>query len=325
MSFNDTIELVMTTIIVHGTLAKGATWYWNSWGETGFCRALAEGMEETEQPHDIWRVGGQPVGEIAALNPTVRWHPLSGRSGVLQTVDGRFEWTGTPEGLARGAGAVWLVKYLNALSLVSDEPIRIVAHSHGCNVVKLASSLPDLSDRVFIEKAVFLACPHFWEEHYEFEQPETWQERLDVGKQMSAKQISKKFRYQVAPGRFGQILNLYSSRDKVQIELSEKLSGTYVPLTGGFLQNLGKLFRTLDVFERPQGTRTDEEPGAVGLYENLEVSVAEDCSGTEAHSALHGAVVGKAIGRWLNSNQTMDALLLKHGQLPALSRADTGA
>jgi predicted alpha/beta hydrolase family esterase len=39
---------------------------------------------------------------------------------------------------------VWLAAYLNALRSVTDEPIRIVAHSHGCNVVKLASMLPEL-------------------------------------------------------------------------------------------------------------------------------------------------------------------------------------
>lgn len=315
----------MTTIIVHGTLAKGSTWYWDSWGPDGFCRALADGMQEQGAPHDIWRVMGQPVSEFSALNPEIKWRPMSGTSGILQTVDGRYEWTGTPEGIARGAAAIWLTRYLNALRSVADEPIRIVAHSHGCNVVKLASDLPELSDEVHIERAVFLACPHFWEENYEFEQPETWQDRVDISKQMKPKRVGKKFRYRASIDRFGDILNIYSERDKVQLELAEKLSGSYAPQTGGFLQNLRKMFVTLDVYERPHGTRIDEDPQAAGLYENLALPVEKDCSGVAIHSVLHGAVVGKAIGRWLNSSDTMATLFAAYGEWPEARCSDTGA
>lgn len=311
----------MTTLIVHGTLAKGSTWYWSSWSENGFCRAVADGMAQNHQAHDIWLANGRPVKSFEALNPKVRWTPWRGASDILQTVEGRYEWTGSPEGLARGAAAIWLVQYLNALRKVTGEPIRIIAHSHGCNVVKLASSLPELDRAVFIERAVFLACPHFWEEDYEFETPRTLEERLDIRKQMTPRRVGRKFRYRVSPDRFGRILNLYSRRDEVQLTLAETWSGAYAPQTGGFVENLLKSFRTLDVYERPHGTRTDEDPLARGLYEDREVPVAADCSGIEAHSVLHGATVGRAVGRWLSSGDTTASV----GKIPEAPASDTGA
>ena len=57
----------MTTIIVHGTLAKGSSWYWNSWGPGGFCATLAEVMNDVAGGHDIWRV--QPVPIERAREP----------------------------------------------------------------------------------------------------------------------------------------------------------------------------------------------------------------------------------------------------------------
>ncbi len=46
--------------------------------------------------------------------------------------------------MARGRVAVSLAAYLNALRSVTEEPVKIVPHNHGCNVVKLASMLPEL-------------------------------------------------------------------------------------------------------------------------------------------------------------------------------------
>ncbi len=117
-------------------------------------------MSDHDADHDIWLAHGEPVGHYDKLNPKKKWSLWTGTRGILQTVEGPYEWTGGSEGLARGA-AVWLAAYLNALRSVTDEPIRIVAHSHGCNVVKLASMLPELDSSVIVESAVFLACPHF--------------------------------------------------------------------------------------------------------------------------------------------------------------------
>lgn len=48
----------------------------------------------------------------------------------------------------RDAGADQLVHYLNTVSTLTDEPLRIIAYSHGCNLVKSASSHRELSGRV---------------------------------------------------------------------------------------------------------------------------------------------------------------------------------
>ncbi|MGB8275879.1 MAG: hypothetical protein WCF16_11515 [Alphaproteobacteria bacterium] len=314
----------MTTIIIHGTLAKGSSWYWNSWGARGFCHALGEAMQAVTGGHDIWRVKGKPVGAIPELNPSRTWDPLWGAGPYLQTVDGRYEWTGTPEGLARGAAAVGLARYLSALRQATDEPIRIIAHSHGCNVVKLASSLPELAPDVRIDRAVFLACPHFWEPDYVFEQPKTLADRFDLRKQMRPKRVGRKFRYQASPGRFGRILNLYSRRDAVQITLAKTLSGAYAPQTGGFFENLAKMLRTGDVYEMPQATRTDSDPDAAALYENLEMPVAKDCSDIGAHSVMHGAAVAKLAGVWIESRTDLAAVVARAGGLPEVAPDDTG-
>ena len=238
----------------------------------------------------------------------------------LQTVDGRFEWSGTPEGIARGAGATWLARYLNALRSVTKEPIRVVAHSHGCNVVKLASQHPELDPSVKIASAVFLACPHFWEDDYVFDDSGSWLDRANITKQKPTR-VGKKFRYRVNRKVFGRILNLYSQKDQVQFKLAEKLSGTYAPQTGSFLENLGNSLRTLDVFERPQATRIDEDPLARPLYEDLEVPVAAECGEIETHSVLHGAVVGRMVGRWLASGCPIKAF----GAWPEIQCSDVGA
>ena len=309
----------MTTVIVHGTLAKGSTWYASSWGAGGFCRALSEGMAEYGMAHDIWTANGAPVGSFEALNPKKKWNMWTGARNVLPSVEGRYEWTGSPEGLARGAGATWFAVYLNTLRSITDEPLRIIAHSHGCNVVKLASMLPELHDTVFIESAVFLACPHFWEEEPVFDESQTWMERVDITKQKPTR-IDRKFRYRVNPNVFGRILNLYSSQDDVQKKLAEKLSGTYAPQTGSLWENLKHGFKTLDIYERPSGTRTDEDPVARHLYEDLEVPVEPSCDGVKTHSVLHGAIVGRMAGRWIASGLPISQL----GAWPQIPCSDAG-
>ena len=206
---------------------------------------------------------------------------------------------------------------------VTAEPLRIIAHSHGCNVVKLASSLRELSSSVYIEKAVFLACPHFSEKRYAVEEPQNWQDKFDLKKQMP-KEVGKRFRYKVDPDRIGSILNIYSEKDDVQIDIADTWSGTYAPQTGGFWENLGEMFSTMDVYERPDAARTDPDPDAALLYQDLEVRVAQDCGGIRAHSLLHGAQVGRFIGRWLNINGTTDDVIRQFGSIPEIPSDDVG-
>jgi hypothetical protein len=314
----------MTTIVIHGTLAKGSCWYWGSWGEGGFCRALALGMRDVSRrvDHDIWRVHGQDVSTVAGLQqgPWSIWH---GIPKDLASVDGRFEWTGGPQGLDRGAAAIWLARYLNRVRTLTNERIRIIAHSHGCNVVKLASSHDELSPDVFIDRAVFLACPHFSEKAYRVEEPKNWTDKFDIGKQMP-KECGRRFRYRVDPRRFGSILNVYSERDSVQVDLAEVWSGGPAPQTGQVLNDLWTMLKTADVYEQPEASRTDPDPDAAHLYENLAVKVAPDCSGIEAHGLMHGATIARFVGRWLDSDDGMAGVVRHFGDLPLVPRGDDG-
>ncbi len=294
----------MTTIVVHGTLATGSSWYQSSWGERGFLTGLRSGMGETSAGHDIWTVDGKAVGTYPALG-------------------GVFEWNGLAEGIYRGLAASALAKYLNAVAELTSEPIRIIAHSHGCNVVKLASSLPELSSAVHIDQAVFLACPHFYEDEYTQEEL-SWQDRLDIRKVAEAyKATKRRYRYPVAPHRFGRILNVYCETDKVQVDLAQSLSGGQVPLTGGFLENVLKQLSD-GTHETPTATRCDTDERAAHLYENVEVHVEGGCSGMKAHSVMHGFHIAELCGVWLNSGESAENIFRRIGELPVLSCSDTG-
>ena len=314
----------MTTIVIHGTLAKGSSWYWNSWGERGFCRVLADTMEKVSGSHDVWRVNGKPVNEIPALNEPRQWSMWHGDTRRIVTSTGRFEWDGAPEGLMRGIAADSLVNYLNVLRELTDEPIRIVAHSHGCNVMKLASTRPELAPAVHIAKAVFLACPHFWEPNTVFEEPKNWMDRFDF-KKLKPVLKGKKYRYRASPQRFGKILNLYSSQDKVQCDVAAIWSGAYAPQTGNFLKDLWHGLSTGDVYETDRhAEREDSDPEAKGLYENYEVPVWSESECVAVHSAMHGATVAKLAGYWLASKATVPELMAKYGALPVVPEGDDG-
>ena len=294
----------MTTIVVHGTLAYGGSWYQSSWGVDGFLTGLQTGMLDASGWHDIWAVNGNPVDLYPGLG-------------------GVFEWNGLAEGIYRGIAASELAEYLNRVADLTDERIRIIAHSHGCNVVKLASSLSTLSPAVAIDRAVFLACPHFYEDEYVQEEL-SMLDRLDIRKVAQAyKATRRRYRYRVDPQRFGRILNIYCEKDKVQIDLAQSLSGGRVPLTGSFLENIFKQL-TDGIHELPIPTRYDTDQQAAHLYENLEVHVEDRCSGLKTHSVMHGKYIGAIAGMWLNSGETMTSLLRKHGDLRVLPCEDTG-
>ncbi len=294
----------MTTIVVHGTLAYGSSWYQSSWGDGGFLTGLHAGMTETSGWHDIWAVDGNPVDSYPELA-------------------GPYAWNGMAEGIYRGIAATGFAEYLNRVSELTDEPIRIIAHSHGCNVVKLASSLPSLSPAVTIDQAVFLACPHFYEDEYTQEDL-SWQDRLDIRKVTQAyKATKRRYRYRVNPQRFGRILNVYCEKDKVQVDLAQSLSGGQVPLTGGFWENI-KAQLTDGIHELPIATRYDTDEQASHLYENLEVYVENRCSGIKTHSVMHGKYLGILAGVWLNSGDSIATIFSQHGNLPVLPCSDTG-
>lgn len=145
----------MATLVIHGTMTGAgpshSTWWWNSRHKGGFLDALAGGITDTGAADDVWRVAGRPVHEIPEL-----------RQRGLAQHQGHFQWSGTDMPDARRAGGEFLAAYINRILQISPrEPIRLVAHSHGCNVVKSASAVPLLSLVARFPRVVFLACPHF--------------------------------------------------------------------------------------------------------------------------------------------------------------------
>jgi len=294
----------MTTIVVHGTMAMGATWYQSAWEGEGFLAGLNIAMLETSGQQDIWQVNNEHVSNYAALGKV-------------------YEWSGLPEGLYRGIAAGELARYLNIVASLTDEPIRIIAHSHGCNVVKLASSLPELSPQVMIEQAVFLACPHFYEDQYKQEQL-SGLDQFDIRKvHQGYKKSGYRFRYALDPQRFGRILNVYCQQDSVQVDLAESFSGGMVPLNGSFLENVMKQL-TDGILELPRAARQDMDDNARQCYEEQEVFVEPSCSGIHTHSVMHGFIMGMLAGSWLNSGLSVQQLLQERGTLPLLECSDTG-
>ena len=257
----------MVTLVVHGSMttapAQHSSWWWRSWGAGGFCAALAEGMTAGCGSEDVWKIGGRLVEDFDALHPKASF--WTGRMGQFSQHKGYFMWVGGDSYAERDAGALHLARYLNKVREIAPrEPIRIVAHSHGCNVVKKMSRQEHLDPGVFVEQAVFLACPHFVTEIVEPRQ--------------------RYFPYALAPRRFGSILNLYAESDTVQVGLSETLP-TWLMSTN---------WRE---WTPPKAFRIDADPDARALYENYAIATLD--KGIGAHTAMHGMTVGRLAGLWL--------------------------
>lgn len=284
----------MATIVVHGTMTvKSATrvpWWWNSWGEGGFLSAMSQGMDEASggRGHDVWHVGGVHVSELDALNP--RRSLLLGRIGQIAQYGGHFIWNGADMYAAREGAARALARYLTVLwqLLPEGEPLRIVAHSHGCNIVKMASSRRDLPPEIRIDRAVFLACPHFVAQGHRGDH----------------------FPYRIDPDRFGEVLNLSSPDDTVQVGYADAVPGPAGMRASDFLP--------------PEAHREDPDPEAAFVYRDHRVPT-EDL-GTRAHTAVHGEVIGYLAGGWLASGVDFGAVMdgaLEDGILP-VPRGDFG-
>jgi hypothetical protein len=271
----------MATIVVHGTMtvmaAQHTRWWWNSWGEGGFLNAVAHGLVDAAGGQDLWRVGGKPVSEVATLNPT--WSLWSGRFGQFGQHQGHFMWDGADQGISRDAAASNLVKYLNTLHGVApNETVRIIAHSHGCNVVKLASADKKLLPTIHFKQVAFLACPHF------------------------AGVDGKTFTYRLAPARFGAVLNLYSRNDSVQTSYAENFLGLPGPRLADWTPS--------------RSFRTEQDVTSRAVYQDFEIPTLD--SGKSAHTAMHGIVVGYLVGRWFGLGGNFRLMLeqLGRGVLP---------
>ncbi|MFW2440881.1 MAG: hypothetical protein ACN4GR_16110 [Arenicellales bacterium] len=158
-----------------------------------------------------------------------------------------------------------------------------------------------LSNDVFIESAVFLACPHFF--HQAYKQKEKFSFKME--------RAGNQFTYRLNPARFGNILNLYSDKDAVQAGLAEKVAGQPGP-------------RLIDWNPHESG-RIDKDPDTVGLYTNLELEVKNERSGLNAHTVMHGQVTGRIAGIWLNGDPSLNNIIHSFGGgLPVLSCDDNG-
>ena len=112
-------ERAHTSLLVHGTFARNATW---------------------------WQPGGGFHGYLHAnVLPD------------LYTGADRFEWSGGYSDAARQIAATDLQAWINSHGV--PDPL-IVGHSHGANVVLLATQLG-----VTLSKAVLLSCPVHWPEY----------------------------------------------------------------------------------------------------------------------------------------------------------------
>lgn len=250
----------MATIIVHGTMtlwkAHSYTWWWNSFHPGGFCQAVADGMLAAGCQPDVWRVGGVPVSRIPELarNP---------RKANMITHEGHYEWTGADMDPAREAGGKFLAYYLNEIwSIAPGEAINVVAHSHGGNVVKVATMAPHLDPGVHLSNVVFLACPH-------------WVTELPGG---------PRYPYRLNPERVGRVLNLYSEEDTVQGSIASSVPG---PWSHRLEANV------------PAPGRVDPDPRVRSKYEDYHVSTK--VGGKQAHAVMHGPIVGRLAGVWLGA------------------------
>lgn len=279
----------MTTLILHGTMTHAHpgnfSWWWNSWQGRGFLAGLAEGMELTGEAHDLWRVAGRSVSEYKTLAPG--WSFVRRKAFPHQR--GHFHWGGGNSYMERRHGASFLAAYLKEVRRLSPgEPIRIVAHSHGGNVLKLLSAEQGLPRDLYIEQAVLLGTPHF---------------QIDLGQEQH-------YPHRLDPGRFGRILNLYSSDDSVQTTIAENLPSNFMDLD----------WRNLAA---PDAHRTDPDPQTRHLYENYDVPMQAD--GVQAHTELHGYSVGRLVGEWMSTGAEFAEVASRYPELLPVPLHDDGA
>jgi len=265
--------------------AASAKWWWNSWQEGGFLNALTAGLTAAGGVNDVWRVGGRRVSDTPKLK--AHWSLLTGMANQLSEKDGHFLWSGADSFSDRRAGGHLLARYLNKIvEIAPQEAIRIVAHSHGCNVVKEASADASLDRRVLFQRVVFLACPHF------------------AGKNDRGFVLH----HRLAPARFRKILNLYSMGDTVQTKIAQGVAGPFGANPNDFVPAVAH--------------RIEQDGIARHLYEDCAIRTLDQ--GTAAHTAMHGMRVGYLTGRWL-AGENLQQILHRAGStsLP-VPRGDFG-
>ncbi len=253
----------MSTIVIHGTLAPEEPW-WHVARPGGFLDHLARGMQQGGCDPDVWMIAGQSVAHFAALRPQI-----SGTVVAFQQIDGHFKWTGHNAHVMRLHEGVQLANYLNALSAISPyEPIDIVAHSHGCNLVKVATN--HIGRHVRLGRIAFLAAPHC--------------ENVAGASSKYLYPLNAPFVCADAGGPHC-VLNVYSDEDPVQT----KLAGAgldYITAPG---TPFSPVFNAL---------RVDPDPAAQYAYDNLRLETHMGHRDI-VHTMMHSPTVGLLVGFWL--------------------------
>ena len=270
----------MATIVVHGTtpirIATSGSWWRTSWHQDGALGALKRGMSDAGFDHDIWRVAGVNVDKIPELSPDRR---------VFFSDEGRFFWSGINQQQFRQNAGDKLARYLNLIAALSpNEPIRVIAHSHGANVVKACTQSEELDSSVVLSMVCFLGCPHF-----------------------TSSGSSKPFPYRLDSRRVGAVVNLYSISDSVQDGFADLLPNLF----GGGFDNWAR-----------EAHREDQDPACSQVYENHALNTASE--GIAAHNDLHGATVLYLIGQWLSKRGSFQKILEQNLHLFPIPEGDNG-
>ena len=261
----------MTTIIVHGTFARTRDW-WRA-GQP-FPTAVGRGIESADCADDVWRVAGTPVAAIEALARQPGWSALRGRERLpFETSDGCFHWSSENSHTLRRDAGEQLAHYLATVhALAGDEVIDVIAHSHGGNVVKEATTH---FTAPIVRRVALLGTPHF-----EFSD-------------------GSGHPYELNPHAIADsVVNLYSELDTVQVNAAQMAPDFGGPPGLPAVKALGFAGTLPPVDAR----RIDRDPGSSHLYENVEIPV-DAGHGKKAHTALCDPEIGLRIGRWLALDQ----------------------
>ncbi len=275
------IVVPVTTLIIHGTMttlsAKSYSWWQTSWQDKGALCGLMRGMNANGAADDIWKVDNRDVSEIPVLRHDRR---------KMFVTNGRFYWSGFNQKQFRLDAGDQLARYLNLIvEYAAGEELRIIAHSHGCNVVKACTSSAVLDPSIVISKVCFLACPHF-------ESPGS----------------KARFPYRLNPDRVGEIINLFTDDDSVQDGVADLIPNMFGDGFGGWVRD---------------ASRVETDPQVEYLYQNHHIETVD--RGTKAHTAMHGFNVFYMLGQWLTQDVHFSTVLAAHQHLLPIPKGDFGA
>lgn len=268
----------MCTIIIHGTFAYHGEWVRDP-DPGGFVDSVAQGMDEGGYQPDLWTIGGRHVSQFEELCVEDELGFWGRKHAPFMQIDGHFRWSGNDDHDSRTDAGKQLAKYLDAIGAIAPgEPINLIAHSHGGNVIKVATQL--VGRHVQLGLVVFMATPHF--------------ERADGKGYVYRLNLAR------LPGYYGArpVLNIYSEADLVQDGLSDLLADLGRPPGLPKVKLLG--FEGTPVVN---AHRIDPDPAVAHAYDNVLMpsDVGGVLAGIAAHGALHSADIGRMVGYWLAS------------------------